>query len=245
MLFSSAAHNPMANTIFLFCFIFLFISAGFSQENTDNTEKQWTCSFSVETVSKYLWRATVLHNGPALQPNFECSWHDLTFGGWASYNLGKGWDRNPGLSDLYPFFNYDQDLPYLPGVSLNAGITLYTYPLNYFTAGVHRFSPEISLGLSGDVLGQPSFTFYKDFFYDSYFEAGLTHEQLLWKIFSLKAGATVGYSVDGQQLTAVCFTLSVLLDMGAVFALNTYYQADIGGGYGNVFVLGVSLSYDR
>lgn len=215
-----------------------------AQSQDDSEIPGWRGALSLEAVSKYLWRGTMMHDGPSLQPGLEFTRDQWTAGLWASYNIGRGPNCTTGLSDLYPYFEYSQAVPHLEILSVDAGFTLYTYPLLYRTPGVHRYSPEASLGFTCAIPGEPSLTFYKDFFYGSFVEVGLTFAQALFMGWTMEAELVADYSRQEQQWTALVLRLTPSLDSNALCLVNLYYQAGLGSGYDNALFFGVLMTHD-
>ncbi len=201
-------------------------------------------ALSMEAVSKYLWRGAMMHDGPALQPGLEFTRDRWSAGLWASYNIGGGPDRTPGLSDLYPYLEYCQEVPHLEVLSVTAGFTLYTYPLLYRTPGVHRYSPEASVGFSFAIPGEPSLTFYNDFYYGSFVEVGLTFTQALFMGWTMEVELVADYSPQERHWTALMLRLTPAPNRDTPFFLNIYYQAGVSSGYDNALFFGLLITHD-
>jgi len=133
-------------------------------------------------------------------------------------------------------------VPHLEILSVDAGFTLYTYPLLYRTPGVHSYSPEVSLGISFGLPGAPTFTCYKDFFFGSSFEAALSHAQPLSGTITMESEITANYLRQERVWSAMLFKVSLILDKSAFFAVNVYYQAALSRAYDNTLFLGVAIS---
>jgi hypothetical protein len=108
----------------------------------ESNSPSWTIAPAL--VSQYLFRGLRL-GGPALQPYVEHGAANYAYGVWASVPLK---DRVPGRSDpeIDPYAWYR--LPLNAALSLQPGVTVYTYPNADRTRGFHPATVEPNLAVN-------------------------------------------------------------------------------------------------
>lgn len=97
-------------------FILLFVST-LCVTNKLNGQEAGTKALNpaLDIYSSYIWRGTLLGNGPALQPSLVFSTGGFTAGVWGSFDFHGYQETDPYISYEFPF-------------GLTLGITDYYYP---------------------------------------------------------------------------------------------------------------------
>ena len=108
---------------------------------------KWTITPTV--ASQYLFRGARLA-GPSFQPDVRCDAGDLSIGMWSSFPLR---DKVPGQSDpeIDPYGSYRIALG--NDLSLQPGLTVYTFPRAEPRNGFYRLTVEPNLALNYTLRG--------------------------------------------------------------------------------------------
>jgi len=204
-------------------------------------------TLTVETTvgfeSRYIFRG-VQFSETSFQPAIQLNYGNFYGGAWLNLPIGDD-DLvvTPGGEelDLYAGYSFSPS----EGVSLDFGVTYYTFPdltSGFFDIfeedgdGLGANTVEVFAGVSFEAPLSPSFYIYRDFMFDTFtVEGGVSHSFPLSEKTSFDLGGSLGYVIDddpGDYLYgSITANLSYALsDAGSVGAGLRYGGSDIPGG---------------
>ena len=113
--------------------------------------------FSVDYVSKYIWRGQNLQDDGAIQPSFNLTYGNFTGNIWISAEMSRINDNSGEITEVDYTLDYSNAFPGLEGVGYSIGVINYQFPNTKVDD-----TTELYAGLSFDWLFNPSITFYHD-----------------------------------------------------------------------------------
>jgi hypothetical protein len=73
--------------LFVSITLFFTIFSTVYSQTEDTTLSNWNFAVSADVVSRYIWRGSDFGNSPAIQPDLEISFKNITLGSWGSASL--------------------------------------------------------------------------------------------------------------------------------------------------------------
>ena len=216
-------------------------------------EEKPTADASVGIYSKYIWRGFNLEDGMVIQPSLTVGYKGFAANLWGNLNV----DQDDTSSNSFNWFETDFTLSY-DGAYEKLG---YSIGYIYYDVDGDEDSPtgyttqEIYLGLSYDILLNPSVTVYRDIadIPGYYVNLGIGHSFPITDKYALDLGASAGYYNiddysalhDGQLSASITVPvneyLSVTPEIYYSFPLSN--DADDDAGLDNEFYGGLSASF--
>lgn len=209
---------------------------------TSATAEEISVDTTIGFESRYVFRG-VEYAETSFQPAITLNYSNFYVGAWT--NLPIGDDDNLASSELDLFAGYGTDIA--KGVSLDVGVTFYTYPDNASgfldlykedkpgQPGTNTVEPYV--GLSFDAPLSPSLYLYRDFMLDTFtLQGAVSHSFPMTEKTSFDVGGTLGYVFDddtgGDYLYGTATAgLSYAFTDKASFSLGARYGgSDIAGG---------------
>jgi hypothetical protein len=135
----------------LICSLFCSVPGGYSQEEQ---ESPYSISVEADVYSKYLWRGSVLTDGPVFQPSISLCIKDFSFNIWANMDLDDANDNENNFSELD--FTFEYSLSY-DKLTFTGGFVQYTLPNTEL-----EDTQEVYLKTEADVLLSPSLSVIYD-----------------------------------------------------------------------------------
>ena len=95
--------------------LFLGINLAIAQE--ENTNSKVSVDYSVDFVSRYLWRGLLFNGNPNIQPTISLTAGDFSFGSWASYGVSQNYaevdlfasyTKGSFSFTIYDYYNEDE-----------------------------------------------------------------------------------------------------------------------------------------
>jgi uncharacterized protein (TIGR02001 family) len=182
--------------------IVLLILAGLGTAHAmEVASQEISMDFSIDFMSKYVWRGQTITNGWAMQPGFSATWNGLTAGIWNSTDMcdngtsGQGGAGNWSFTEFDFYVDYSNTIPGMEDLGYSAGYIFYYFPGKDIAV---QNTSEIYGGLSYDTILNPSVTVYYDIAKADgfYVNAGVSHSIDDIKIAEeLPVGCDMGLSV--------------------------------------------------
>jgi hypothetical protein len=117
--------------------------------------KNYSFSLQADVFSKYIWRGSVLTDGPVFQPSATLETGDLTLSAWFNVDLDDANEMENELSEIDLSAEYAWAYE---SFNMGAGIIYYTYPDTDL-----EDSSEVYTTVGMDVVLEPSVTLFYDF----------------------------------------------------------------------------------
>lgn len=113
--------------------------------------------FTVDFISKYIWRGQNLADDPVFQPSVTTSYESLTVTIWGSLELTNINGNSCDFSEVDYSLDYSAGLPVIENVGYSVGLIYYDFP-----GTDTKNTTEIYGGLNFDLPLDPSLTLYHD-----------------------------------------------------------------------------------
>lgn len=139
---------------FFWVFTVLFTVTIGSSVFCEKLNSPFSLSGELSVFSKYLWRGTLLTNGPVCQPSVTIGFREVSVNVWGNSDLDDANDHAMNFTELDYTLDYTHSFSFL---NVSAGVIHYRFP---YTGGAK--TTEIYAGVGLNVPGNLSLTINRD-----------------------------------------------------------------------------------